>query len=60
MRSFPCPGCGASTVEITIEVGRKEATMRSCSTCDRRSWHTHGESVDLKGVLAGLAVSRAR
>ena len=60
VRPFPCSGCGAPTVQITIEVGRKQATMRSCSTCDHRSWHALGEPVELEGVLAGLAVSRSR
>ena len=60
VRPFPCSGCGAPTVEITIEIGRRPATMRSCSTCDQRSWHTLGEQVELEGVLAGLAVSRSR
>ena len=60
VRPVPCSGCGAPSVEITIVVGRRPATMRSCSTCDQRSWHTLGEPVELEGVLAGLAVSRSR
>lgn len=29
-------------------------TMRSCSTCDHRSWYRHGIEVPLEGVLATL------
>jgi hypothetical protein len=45
-------------VEITITLGRAEATMRSCSQCDRRFWSADGETVELDGVLADLSDAR--
>ena len=47
-----CPGCAGSLVEITLSIDGDDVTMRSCSTCDRRSWHRGGLSLPLAGVLA--------
>lgn len=34
--------------------------MRSCSTCDSRSWHRDGESVELGGVLHDISAVPTR
>ena len=53
-----CPRCQTPFVEITITLGAAEATMRSCSQCDRRFWSSEGEHVELDGVLSDLSDAR--
>ena len=47
--------CGEALVRIDLLIDGEDITMRSCSVCDRRSWHRGGEQVELKGVLADLS-----
>jgi hypothetical protein len=42
-------------VEIELVIDGSPLTMRSCGTCDLRSWHRGDESVELGGVLADLS-----
>lgn len=46
-----CASCDGWLVEITFSLEGAPVTMRSCSACDRRSWHREGEQVDLAGAL---------
>ena len=55
-----CSRCNAPLVEITVTLAGAEATMRSCSTCDSRTWISDGRPVDLEGVLAELQVEPRR
>lgn len=50
-----CPTCAEELVEIELVIDGAPLTMRSCGTCDRRSWHRGDESVELGGVLADLS-----
>jgi hypothetical protein len=59
MSSLRCAGCDGPLVEITLTIDGEPVTMRSCSTCDRRSWHRGGEQVELAGLL-GVAPGRRR
>jgi hypothetical protein len=45
-------------VEITLTVGEGNVVMRSCSRCDRRSWISDGEPVELDGVLDQIGGTR--
>ncbi len=48
-----CPWCKASQlVEISVRMGERTVTMRSCSRCDTRWWDSQGEPLELPGVLA--------
>lgn len=53
-----CPRCDAPYVEITVNLSGTEATMRSCSECDQRTWITDGRPADLECVLSDLTVER--
>jgi len=55
-----CPRCNAPLVEINVTLAGAEATMRSCSNCDQRTWVSDGRTVDLDGVLADLQVEPRR
>lgn len=55
MANSTCTRCNGKMVEINIRVGEAHVTMQSCSECDRREWHQSGQSVNLGGVLDGLA-----
>ena len=55
-----CPRCNAPYVEITVTLGGTNATMRSCSECDQRTWVTDGRPADLHGVLSDLSVEPRR
>ena len=47
-----CPRCNKrGLVEITLTIGARAVTMRNCSTCDTRSWHSEGETLNLPHVL---------
>ncbi|MEZ5320799.1 MAG: hypothetical protein R2698_01720 [Microthrixaceae bacterium] len=55
-----CPNCGDTVVEIRLVIDHSDLMMRSCSTCEVRSWHRGGEQVDLHGILADLSSSPTR
>ncbi len=55
-----CGGCNQIVVSINLLIDGEELTMRSCSICDRRSWHRGGEPVNLSGILADLSSSPTR
>lgn len=55
MAPLHCAGCSRPLVEITLTVDGEPVTMRSCSPCDRRSWHRGTEQVELHGLLAAGA-----
>ncbi len=57
-RAMACPTCRLSQlVEISVRMGDRNLTMRSCSRCEGRWWDSDGERLDLPGVL-GLAARR--
>jgi hypothetical protein len=60
MRPPRCSGCGRAFVEILLDVGGREVTMRSCSACDVRSWHGPDGELALDGVLADLSADAQR
>jgi hypothetical protein len=55
-----CSGCSGPLVEITLTMDGEPVTMRSCSSCDRRSWHRGGHQVELTGLIGGLPAQRRR
>ncbi len=55
-----CQACGNEEVEIALTVDGSRLLMRSCSTCDSRSWHRDGESVELGGVLHDISATPTR
>ncbi len=47
-----CPRCNRSRlVEIEVTLGEQQVTMRSCSYCDSRWWHSEGKRLTLPSVL---------
>ena len=47
-----CPKCNRSSiVEIALKIGDRPVTMRNCSGCDSRWWHSDGVPLPLPGVL---------
>ena len=58
MSGARCDLCGTPTVEIGLQVGEGRVTMRSCSRCDRRSWVSDGEPVEIQGVLEKIGATR--
>lgn len=47
-----CPRCKKwGLVEITLTLASRPVTMRNCSHCNSRSWHSDGEVLRLPGVL---------
>lgn len=59
-REVRCDACGETVMEINLLIDGESLTMRSCSSCDRRSWHRGDDEVDLGGVLADLSSSPTR
>jgi hypothetical protein len=55
-----CRNCGNEEVEIGLTIDGSRLVMRSCSTCDVRSWHRDGDQVDLDGVLHDLSLIPTR
>lgn len=55
-----CAGCGRAFVEITLDVGGRAMTMKSCSACDIRRWYGPDGSLALDGVLADIASTTGR
>jgi hypothetical protein len=47
-------------VEIELTVDGSDLVMRSCSTCDTRTWRRDGEAVDLDGVIADISSAPTR
>lgn len=48
-----CPKCKKTgLVEISLNIATRTVTMRNCSSCDTRWWHSEGEALPLPGVLA--------
>lgn len=50
-----CRTCRNELVEIALTIDGSRLTMWSCSTCDTRSWHRDGETVELDGVLHDIS-----
>ncbi|UDY35616.1 hypothetical protein [Dermatobacter hominis] len=50
-----CQVCRNELVEIGLVIDGSRLVMRSCSTCDSRSWHRDGEHIELDGVLTDLS-----
>lgn len=50
-----CQRCGNEMVEIGLTIDGSRLVMRSCSTCDTRSWRRDGETVELDGVLTDIS-----
>lgn len=47
-----CPKCRQGRlVEISLTLRESRVTMRSCSTCETRSWDRDGDAVGLGAVL---------
>jgi len=55
-----CANCENELVEIGLTIDGSRLVMRSCATCDTRSWHRDGEVVELDGVLADLSSTPTR
>ena len=55
-----CGGCGREYVEICLDVGGREMTMRSCSYCDTRQWFGPDGERALDGVLADISATSGR
>jgi hypothetical protein len=55
-----CRSCDDVVVEIEMVIDGAPLTMRSCSTCDSRSWHRGGAEIELGGVLADLSRAPTR
>lgn len=60
MKTRLCPQCDAPLVEIAILIDGDEVKMRSCTVCDRRSWHRLDGPTDLGEVLDDLTDERER
>jgi transcription elongation factor Elf1 len=55
-----CPTCGDEVVVIGLVVDGSNLVMRSCATCDTRTWHLGREAVDVEAVLAAVGHSAGR
>lgn len=55
-----CVDCDTELVEIKLLIDGQDLLMRSCSECDRRSWHQGDDDVQLHGVLADLSAAPTR
>lgn len=53
-----CERCGGSLVSITLTITAEPRTMRSCSSCDHRSWVAGSRRIDLDLVLNELSEHR--
>lgn len=47
----PCPRCGTELVVIGLLVDGSNLLMRSCDTCDTRTWQLGPQPVDLDTAL---------
>jgi len=55
-----CPRCGAVLTEITSSLGDGEVTMRSCPTCETKTWVRDGAVLDIREVLELTAEQHGR
>jgi hypothetical protein len=55
-----CEICGGDLVEIELTVDGSDLVMRSCSTCDTRTWRRDGEDVEFDGVIADISSAPTR
>lgn len=55
-----CETCRNELVEIGLTIDGSRLVMRSCSTCDTRSWHRDGDPVHLDGVLTDISAVPTR
>ncbi|CAG4928151.1 unnamed protein product, partial [Acidithrix sp. C25] len=47
-----CENCRlGTTVEISLNIGGHNVTLRSCSHCEKRIWNADGDSVEVSEVL---------
>lgn len=53
-----CPRCEQPVVVIRMAFGGADAAMRSCRSCDTRSWDLDGLSVGLDEVLDAVPTRR--
>ena len=51
MATARCGACESPLVEIRIVRGETTVSMRSCSTCDTRSWEADGRPAALPDIL---------
>jgi hypothetical protein len=54
MATTRCGRCDSPLVEISIVRGESTVSMRSCSTCDTRSWEADGRLVGLPDILEAV------
>jgi transcription elongation factor Elf1 len=61
-RPEACDQCGRELVVISLLVDGTNLVMRSCATCDTRTWHLGSCAVDLETALSevGQAAGRQR
>lgn len=59
-RAQRCTRCADVLAEIDMVIDGDPLVMRSCSTCDTRSWHRYGVATDLATILADLAQTDRR
>ncbi|HBX79384.1 MAG TPA: hypothetical protein DEG43_17225 [Acidimicrobiaceae bacterium] len=55
-----CVPCGLELVEISLAIDGEDITMRSCSSCDSRSWYRGEEEISLRGILSGISSAPTR
>lgn len=55
-----CPRCRGELVVIGIPVDGADLVMRSCATCDVRTWHLGHRPVDLHAALAEVGQASGR
>jgi len=55
-----CAACGQGVVEVNMLIDGREIDMRSCSNCERRSWHVGGVPMALGEILACLSAAPTR
>lgn len=56
----PCPTCGHELVVIGLVVDGTNLVMRSCATCDVRTWQLGREPVDVGTVLEAVGQGAGR
>lgn len=59
-RRESCGRCGQEVVVIALVVDGTNLEMRSCATCDTRTWHLGRQAVDVNAVLAAVGHSAGR
>ncbi len=56
----PCPTCTSELVTLTINVDGHDLIMRSCQTCDTRTWALAGSEIDLEDALEHVGTHAGR